>query len=468
MPTPTPAKELNPRLPLALENILAKALEKDPDLRCQTAAELRADLKRIKRDLDSEPRAPSADKSASGSRRRADAAAPKQRNPSRCCISKIRAARKKTNTFATASPKTSSPSFPKSRSSQIFPRSEMLAFRDKPVTAQQVGQQLGAAYVLEGSIRRAGNRVRITAQLVEASTRHSVVGRPLRPCKWKTFSRFRKKSRAASRKPCALRLPRRKIKSSRASPPKILRPTISICAARNYARRAGFRIRAADVRAGHRTRPEFRAGARGHRAPLRRDLRSSRPESQLDASAASLRATAPPPSLRTCLKCSVARARIFYAQKKNDETALLALRAIERKPDCDGAWNILGRAYFASGRYEEAAAARRARHGVQRRRLQYVYPVRTIPGTSRPEKRSGSDPRAHDESPAPAVGTGARRRARTHFARYQPRALRTRSGRKHPPPADRSRPSPRRFQHALQCRLHLRRAWEKKPKRSIR
>jgi TolB-like protein len=57
---------------------------------------------------------------------------------------------------------------------QIFPRSEMLAFRDKPVSALQVGQQLGAAYVLEGSIRRAGNRVRITAQLVEASTRHSV------------------------------------------------------------------------------------------------------------------------------------------------------------------------------------------------------------------------------------------------------------------------------------------------------
>src|SRR6201984_3337123 len=50
----------------------------------------------------------------------------------------------------------------------------MLGFRDKPVTAQQVGQQVGSAYVLEGSIRRAGNRVRITAQLVEASTRHSV------------------------------------------------------------------------------------------------------------------------------------------------------------------------------------------------------------------------------------------------------------------------------------------------------
>jgi non-specific serine/threonine protein kinase len=37
--TPTPPKELNPRLPMAIDQILGKALEKDPDLRCQTAAE---------------------------------------------------------------------------------------------------------------------------------------------------------------------------------------------------------------------------------------------------------------------------------------------------------------------------------------------------------------------------------------------------------------------------------------------
>ena len=57
---------------------------------------------------------------------------------------------------------------------EIFPRSEMLPFRDKPVTAPQVGEKLGAMYVLEGSIRRAGNRLRVTTQLVESTTRHSV------------------------------------------------------------------------------------------------------------------------------------------------------------------------------------------------------------------------------------------------------------------------------------------------------
>ena len=49
----TPATKLNSRLPVALENILAKALEKDTDLRYQTATEFRADLKRLRRDTDS-------------------------------------------------------------------------------------------------------------------------------------------------------------------------------------------------------------------------------------------------------------------------------------------------------------------------------------------------------------------------------------------------------------------------------
>jgi predicted Ser/Thr protein kinase len=51
--TPTPPRSLNPGLPAKLEEIINTALEKDRELRCQTAAELRADLKRMKRDMDS-------------------------------------------------------------------------------------------------------------------------------------------------------------------------------------------------------------------------------------------------------------------------------------------------------------------------------------------------------------------------------------------------------------------------------
>src|SRR5262249_9787887 len=50
---PEPLLLLKPDLPAKLELIIDKALEKDRDVRCQTASELRADLKRLKRDTDS-------------------------------------------------------------------------------------------------------------------------------------------------------------------------------------------------------------------------------------------------------------------------------------------------------------------------------------------------------------------------------------------------------------------------------
>ena len=55
----------------------------------------------------------------------------------------------------------------------VIARNSSFTYKGKAVDIRQVGQELGVRYVLEGSVRKAGNKVRITGQLIEAvSARH--------------------------------------------------------------------------------------------------------------------------------------------------------------------------------------------------------------------------------------------------------------------------------------------------------
>ena len=54
----------------------------------------------------------------------------------------------------------------------VIARNSTFTYKEKPVKVQQVAEELGISYVLEGSVRKAGNRIRITAQLVDAITGH--------------------------------------------------------------------------------------------------------------------------------------------------------------------------------------------------------------------------------------------------------------------------------------------------------
>ena len=52
----------------------------------------------------------------------------------------------------------------------VIARNSSFTYKGRPVDVKQVGRDLGVRYVLEGSVRRAANRVRISAQLIEATT----------------------------------------------------------------------------------------------------------------------------------------------------------------------------------------------------------------------------------------------------------------------------------------------------------
>jgi len=52
----------------------------------------------------------------------------------------------------------------------VIGRNSSFAYKGKPITTKQIAKELGVRYILEGSVQRAGDRVRITAQLIDAIT----------------------------------------------------------------------------------------------------------------------------------------------------------------------------------------------------------------------------------------------------------------------------------------------------------
>ena len=168
--TPKGASSLNTAVPAELERIINKALEKDRDLRYQTASEIKTDLKRLKRDRDSSGRLSDTKKSSST----AEAPAAASEKSVAVLYFENLSNSKDDEYFRDGMTEDIITELSKIKELQVFPRAAVLAYRDKPATGPQVGRELNAACVLSGSLRRAGNRLRITAQLIRAPTGHSI------------------------------------------------------------------------------------------------------------------------------------------------------------------------------------------------------------------------------------------------------------------------------------------------------
>src|SRR3954454_24115771 len=52
----------------------------------------------------------------------------------------------------------------------VISRNTAFTYKSKPLDAKQIGRELGVRYVLEGSVRRSGNQIRVNVQLIEAET----------------------------------------------------------------------------------------------------------------------------------------------------------------------------------------------------------------------------------------------------------------------------------------------------------
>jgi len=353
--TPKPVTSINSKMPAEMDRIIAKALEKDRDLRCQTATELRADLKRLKRDLDSSARGDSdARTSASGASTSAGATRPGREAKKSIAVLYFEnlSGAKEDEYFRDGMTEDIITELSKIARIEIFPRSEMLSFRDKPVTAVQVGEKLNAMYVLEGSIRRAGNRLRITTQLVESATRHSVWGERYDRQMEDVFA-IQEEISLSIAKALEIKLSPQEEKVIAKKPTANPEAYDFYLRGRSYLRQRQFEYALAMYEEAVKLDPNFALSYAGiaHVWGGMHEFRSPNPEFVEKALEACAKAEWLAADLPEVLS---ARARVQYALQNYDESIRLARRAIELRPECEGAHDGLGLSYFASKRYEEA------------------------------------------------------------------------------------------------------------------
>jgi non-specific serine/threonine protein kinase len=346
---PAPVTQLNPNVPPEFGRILEKALEKDRTLRYQTANDLKTDLTRLKRDFES------------GHRRVADSgtarAAGKQleRSVAVLYFENISGV-KEDEYFRDGITEDIITELSKIRGLKIFSRPTVLVYRDKQVTPAQIGQQLKAAYVLGGSLRRSGNRLRINVQLIDTNTDF-----PLWSERYDREMKdvFEVQDEIARKIAQALRitLSPQEQEALAAKPTENMEAYDLYLRGKSYARRLTRQDMEFALQMFENAVAQDPNFALAH-AAIANVCAEFHYHYQRDttwmerAMMASQKAVALNPDLP---EVQVANAWILYASAQYDHAVMCARKAIERKRDTEGAYYILLRTLFASGRYQEVA-----------------------------------------------------------------------------------------------------------------
>jgi serine/threonine protein kinase/tetratricopeptide (TPR) repeat protein len=347
---PKPLSEANPSMPAALGRVFDKALEKDRNLRYQTATELKTDLLRLKRDIDS-----GRQKGVTLSDSKAAAEKASEKSIAVLYFENLSGV-KEDEYFRDGITEDIITELSKIRNMKVFSRPTVLVYRDKPVTPSQIGQQLGAAYVLAGSLRRAGSRLRITTQLVDTHTDF-----PLWSERYDREMKdiFEVQDEIAQKIAAALRiqLSPQEQEALAAKPTDNLQAYDLYLRGRSYARRLtrqdlefALQMYENAVTQDSNFALAFAAIANVcayyHAHYAREDVWIHR------ARAAAERAMALQPDVPEVM---VAQAWILYAKGQYDEMTAIVRNVIAHKRDCEGAYYLLLRGLYASGKYQDVA-----------------------------------------------------------------------------------------------------------------
>jgi serine/threonine protein kinase/tetratricopeptide (TPR) repeat protein len=240
---------------------------------------------------------------------------------------------------------------------RVFPRSAVMSYRDKPVTAAEVGRDLKASYVLAGSVRHAGHRVRITAQLIETSGGHTVWAERFDRELQDVFDLQDEIARSIAQ---ALRIKLSPQEESAIAGKAVADPEAydAYLRGRRLVRRGTKKDMESAVKLfEHAVAVDsnfaLAYAALGHVYGRIHRYYDRNPQLMERGVEACERALKLEPELPEALS---ARALLYHAHGQYDLAIQYARMALQRKPDCEGAYATLGNALYYTDRLDEVVA----------------------------------------------------------------------------------------------------------------